>query len=136
MSPFHYAFKVKDIKSTRKFYIDILGCTEGRFTENWIDFNFFGNQLSAHVSASISEPDYCGVVDGVRVPIPHFGCILSMDVFKTIQNRLELYKISFIVKPQVRYKGLKGEQFTMFVHDFSSNSLEFKAFKNETEIFE
>lgn len=136
MSPFHYAFKVKDIQSTRKFYIDILGCAEGRFTENWIDFNFFGNQLSAHVSTSISEPDYCGVVDGVRVPIPHFGCILSIDDFKTIQNRLELHKISFIVKPQVRYKGVKGEQVTMFVLDFSSNSLEFKAFKDETEIFE
>lgn len=136
MNPFHYAFKVKDIQSTREFYIKILGCTEGRFTEGWIDFNFFGNQLSAHVSNSIAEPDYCGVVDGVRVPIPHFGCILSLNDFNLIQEKLESAKIKFIVKPQIRYENSKGEQFTMFVQDFSGNPLEFKAFKNETEIFE
>lgn len=136
MSPFHYAFKVKDIQTTREFYIKIVGCLEGRSTESWIDFNFFGNQLSAHVSSTISEPDYCGVVDGVRVPIPHFGCILSLEDFKALQNRFEVNKINFIVKPQVRYSGLKGEQLTMFVQDFSGNPLEFKYFKDETEIFE
>lgn len=136
MNPFHYAFKVKDIPSTREFYIKILGCSEGRSTEDWIDFNFFGNQLSAHISNSIPKQDYCGVVDGVRVPIPHFGCILSLEDFNDLQNRLEVHKLSFIVKPQVRYEGLKGEQLTMFVNDFSGNPLEFKAFKNTTEIFE
>lgn len=135
-SLFHYAFKVKDIESTRAFYVDILGCSEGRSTKKWIDFNFFGNQLSAHVSNSIPEPDYCGVVDEILVPIPHFGCILSLENFKALQNRLEIYKIDFIVKPQVRYSGLKGEQLIMFVHDFSGNPLEFKSFKNEIEIFE
>ena len=135
MSPFHYAFKVKDIESTRLFYMDILGCEEGRSTENWIDFNFFGNQLSAHKSTNIPELDYCGLVDGVQVPIPHFGCILSLEEFKFIENRLEKVQIDFLVKPQIRYKNIKGEQITMFVKDFSGNPLEFKAFKNTDEVF-
>jgi uncharacterized protein len=136
MSPFHYAFKIKDIESTRNFYINILGCIEGRSTEKWIDFDFFGNQLSAHISNNITELDYCGMVDGVSVPIPHFGCIIPMEDFNIIQTRLEENNIDFIVKPQIRYEGLRGEQKTMFVIDFSSNPLEFKAFKNEDEIFE
>jgi uncharacterized protein len=135
MRPFHYAFKVKDIQTTRKFYIDILGCTEGRSTENWIDFNFFGNQLSAHISENIQNLDYCGKVDGTNVPIPHFGCVLEMDEFKKIQEKLEAEKINFIVKPQKRYEGKTGEQITMFVLDFSGNPLEFKAFSNKDEIF-
>jgi uncharacterized protein len=135
MRPFHYAFKVKDIQTTRKFYIDILGCTEGRSTENWIDFNFFGNQLSAHISENIQNLDYCGKVDGTNVPIPHFGCVLEMDEFKKIQEKLEAEKINFIVKPQKRYEGKTGEQITMFVLDFSGNPIEFKAFSNKDEIF-
>ncbi len=135
MRAFHYAFKVKDIDSTRKFYIDILGCEEGRSTEHWVDFNFFGNQLSAHISESFPEPDYCGKVDGVSVPIPHFGCVLQTDEFKRIQNKLESEKINFVVKPQKRYEGKAGEQLTMFVFDFSGNPLEFKAFTNNDEIF-
>lgn len=136
MSPFHYAFKVKDIESTRLFYIDIIGCKEGRSTDNWIDFNFFGNQLSAHISNSIPDPDFCGEVDGVKVPIPHFGCILNIEDFNFLQDRFEANQINFIVKPQVRYEGLKGEQTTMFVNDYSGNSLEFKMFKNNNEMFE
>jgi uncharacterized protein len=136
MRPFHYAFKIADIPSTRKFYIGILGCEEGRSTEKWMDFDFFGNQLSAHISNNIPALDYCGIVDGVSVPIPHFGCVISMEDFNIIQTRLEENNIDFIIKPQIRYAGLKGEQKTMFVLDFSGNPLEFKAFKNEDEIFE
>jgi uncharacterized protein len=136
MRPFHYAFKVKDIPSTRDFYITILGCTEGRSTERWIDFDFFGNQLSAHISHHIPEADYCGLVDGVRVPIPHFGSVITIDVFNSIQKKLEENNIGFIVKPQTRYEGLVGEQKTMFLLDFSGNPIEFKAFKDEDEIFE
>jgi uncharacterized protein len=111
------------------------GFNEGRSIENWIDFDFFGHQLSAHISTDIPELDYCGLIDGVRVPIPHFGCILSPAEFKSIQSNLEQNKISFVVKPQNRYKGKIGEQLTMFVLDFSGNPLEFKAFKNPDEIF-
>ncbi len=135
MRPFHYAFKVKDIETTRDFYITILGCTEGRSTERWIDFDFFGNQLSAHISDNKPELDYCGLVDGVSVPIPHFGCVLTMDDFDRIQKKAEENNINFVVKPQTRYANLKGEQKTMFLVDFSGNPLEFKAFKDESEIF-
>lgn len=135
MRPFHFAFKVKDIETTRKFYVEILGCPEGRYTETWIDFDFFGNQLSAHISHLLPGPDYCGKVDGISVPVPHFGCVLDMEQFKTVQQNFERHHIEFIVKPQTRYENKKGEQLTMFVLDFSGNPLEFKAFKNEDEIF-
>ena len=135
MQPFHYAFKVKDIADTKRFYVDILGCEEGRSTDTWIDFNFFGHQLSAHISQDFPALDYCGKVDGVNVPIPHFGCLLSIEQFQQIQKRLENENIEFIVKPQKRYAGQVGEQLTMFVFDFSRNPVEFKAFSNEGEIF-
>ena len=136
MNAFHYAFKVKDIDSTRKFYVDILGCVEGRSTESWIDFNFFGHQLSAHVSEDIPALDYCGLVDGVAVPIPHFGCLLDTEQFQTVQSRLEAADIKFIVAPQTRYAGQTGEQSTMFVLDFSGNPIEFKAFTNAGDVFQ
>jgi uncharacterized protein len=136
MRPFHYAFKVKDIASTREFYISILGCKEGRSTEKWIDFDFFGNQLSAHISAHIPPLDYCGVVDGVSVPIPHFGCIISLPDFDRIQKNLEAHQIEFIIKPQIRYANERAAQKTMFVLDFSGNPIEFKAFENEDAVFE
>jgi extradiol dioxygenase family protein len=135
MAAFHFAFKVKDIASTRKFYIDILGCQEGRSTESWIDFNFFDNQLSAHISANFPELDYCGKVDGISVPIPHFGCLLEKSDFIAVQERLENAGIEFVIKPQTRYKGKTGEQMTMFVFDYSGNPLEFKSFSNSEEVF-
>ncbi len=135
MSTFHYAFKVKDIPSTRAFYVDLLGCEEGRSTDSWIDFNFFGNQLSAHISNNIPKLDFCGKVDGISVPIPHFGCLLEKADFERIQQKLEAAKIEFIVKPQKRYEGKTGEQMTMFVFDFSGNPIEFKSFAKENEIF-
>lgn len=135
MNIFHLAFKVKDIESTRKFYVDLLGCEEGRSTESWIDFNFFGHQLSAHVSSDMPELDYCGLVDGIRVPIPHFGCLLNPEQFMATQRIFEAEGIEFIVKPQTRYQGQTGEQNTMFVCDFSGNPLEFKSFANTEEIY-
>jgi len=135
MSRFHYAFKVKDITTTRRFYMEILGCEEGRSTDSWIDFNFFGHQLSAHISTNFPELDFCGKVDGVNVPIPHFGCLLTVEQFENIQKRLEKENIKFVVKPQKRYEGQVGEQLTMFVFDFSGNPLEFKAFSNSEEVF-
>ena len=135
MRPFHYAFKIKDIASTKHFYIDILGCEEGRSTDTWIDFNFFGHQLSAHISETIPAPDYCGKVDGVSVPIPHFGCLLNMEQFREVQHKLEANKIDFLIKPQQRYSGQPGEQTIMFVFDFSGNPIEFKAFADENQVF-
>ncbi|WP_299834054.1 VOC family protein [uncultured Tenacibaculum sp.] len=135
MNRFHFAFKVKDIESTHEFYHEILNCTIGRQTEHWIDFDFFGHQLSAHISKNIPELDYCGKVDNIKVPIPHFGCIVKDHEFEFIKNALQSHDIEFIIPPQTRYKGTRGEQKTMFVLDFSDNPIEFKSFKNEEEIF-
>jgi len=135
MTPFHYAFKAKDIETTRTFYVDLLGCKEGRSTENWIDFNFFGHQLSAHVSKKFPELDYCGKVDGINVPIPHFGCLVTVAEFKRIQDQLEKAKVEFIVKTYLRYEGKVGEQHTMFFLDYSGNPIELKAFTNQEEVF-
>lgn len=135
MKSFHYAFKVKDIESTRKFYAELLGCQEGRSTKSWLDFNFFGHQLSAHISDDFPVLDYCGKVDGISVPIPHFGCLLAINDFKNIQQKLELANIEFLIQPQIRYKGKTGEQLTMFVFDYSGNPIEFKAFSNMDEVF-
>ncbi|MEM6685047.1 MAG: dioxygenase, partial [Bacteroidota bacterium] len=111
------------------------GCTEGRSTIHWIDFDFYGHQLSAHVSTDIPELDYCGKVDGVSVPVPHFGCLLTIAQFEALQQQFEANSIEFVVKPQIRYEGQAGEQRTMFVFDFSGNPLEFKAFSDESEVF-
>ena len=135
MNIFHLAFKVKDIASTRTFYVELLGCPEGRSTENWIDFDFYGHQLTGHVSENFPALDYCGKVDGVNVPIPHFGCVLTIAQFEKLQLTFEANHIEFIIKPQIRYAGQTGEQRTMFVFDFSGNPLEFKAFSNESEVF-
>lgn len=135
MKPFHYAFKVTDLTLARKFYIDLLGCQEGRSTDHWVDFNFFGHQLSAHLSDHLPTLDYCGTVDGTSVPIPHFGCLLSINDFLTIQQKLENANVEFIIPPQKRYPGQTGEQLTMFVLDFSGNPLEFKSFSQDDEVF-
>jgi uncharacterized protein len=135
MNNFHYAFKIKDIESTYNFYHKILGCTVGRQTENWIDFDFFGHQLSAHISKNIPELDFCGKVDDVMVPIPHFGCILEAAQFEQVKHNLIANNIKFLVEPQTRYKGAVGEQQTMFVLDFSNNPIEFKQYTNTNEIF-
>lgn len=135
MRPFHYAFKVKDLAGTKHFYIDILGCEEGRSSATWIDLNFFGHQLSAHISDNIPSLDYCGKVDGVSVPIPHFGCVLNMEQFIEIQKKLEKNDVDFLINPQKRYFGQAGEQMTMFVFDYSGNPIEFKAFSDEEKIF-
>jgi extradiol dioxygenase family protein len=133
---FHYAFKVKDIASTKHFYSEILGCNLGRETEHWVDFDFFGHQLSAHVTTTITELDYCGIVDGVKVPIPHFGCIISLVDFDRISQKLKAHQVTFLIEPQTRYEGKTGEQKILFVLDFSNNPLEFKCFKNPEEVFE
>ncbi len=133
---FHFAFKVKDIESTIAFYNTILGCKLGRQSESWVDFNFFGHQLSAHVSNNIPKLDYCGKVENLNVPIPHFGCILDKETFSDLESKLKKHDIAFVVKPQKRYQNKKGEQQTMFVLDYSNNPIEFKSFSNNEGVFE
>ena len=133
--PFHFSFLVTDLASTRRFYGEILGCREGRSTATWVDFDFFGNQISAHVHDVVPPPINCGQVDKIRVPIPHFGCILAWDEFNRLAERMRAAHIEFIIAPQIRYSGEPGEQATMFLRDFSGNALEFKSFKHPEHVF-
>lgn len=133
--PFHYSFKMKDFASTREFYGKILGCEEGRSGRSWIDFDFFGHQLTAHLSTEFPELDYCGLVDGVAVPIPHFGVVLALEDYEKVRTNLEARNYPFIVKPQVRYPGKREQQHTLFILDPSNNPLEFKSYSGTDEDF-
>lgn len=135
MNPsFHLAFPVKDLQSTRDFYDGLLGCKIGRSTETWIDFDFYGHQLSAHVKTRASE-GATNDVDGDKVPIPHFGVILSWDQWHELAARLKIADVPFLVKPHIRFQGEVGEQATMFLLDPSGNAIEFKSFQNAEQVF-
>ena len=135
MSVFHLAYTVNDLESTRKFYGDLLGCLEGRSSDTWVDFNFFGNQLSLHVGEVIKSSKTSSNVEDVSVPMPHFGCVLEWSIFYDLADKLQSEAIKFIITPNVRFIGLPGEQATMFFEDYSGNSIEFKAYKNPNEVF-
>jgi uncharacterized protein len=132
--PFHHAFAVKDLASTRAFYGELLGCREGRSTETWVDFDFFGNQLSAHLG-SPTPPSAVGHVDEVAVPIPHTGALLAWDEFHAIASRLENSAVPFVIRPSMRYAGRPEEHVTMFFLDPSGNAIELKAFRNPAAVF-
>jgi extradiol dioxygenase family protein len=131
---FHHAFLVRDIEETRRFYVDVLGCREGRSTATWIDLDLFGNQLSAHLGTP-PPPANVGHVDGIVVPLPHFGAVVSFEDYDRLATRLAAAEVTFIVTPRVRYPGQPGEQGTFFFLDPSGNALEFKAFRNPEEMF-
>ena len=135
MSVFHLAYTVNDLDSTRRFYGDLLGCQEGRSTESWVDFNFFGNQLSLHIGQTIKELESDSRVDNVEVPLPHFGCVIDWDLFHNLADKLKSAGILFIIEPTTRFEGMPGEQATMFLEDYSQNALEFKSFRNPNEVF-
>lgn len=133
---FHLAYPIKDKETTRVFYKDVLGCTQGREAKKWIDFDFFGHQLSFHVKPeafSSSEPT--NPVDGKNVPVRHFGAVLDWDDWHTLSRKLKARNTDFVIEPYIRFKGETGEQATMFFLDPSGNALEFKSFKDETQIF-
>ena len=134
MSSFHYAFAISDIPRTREFYVGQLGCSEGRSSEHWIDFELFGHQLSAH----LGQPGGAsceGLVDGHAVPIPHFGVILDSEEFWSFAARLRAAGVRFLLEPGLRFVGKPGEQATMFFLDPDGNALEFKAFVRAGEVF-
>jgi extradiol dioxygenase family protein len=135
IQPFHLAFPVNDLEAARSFYGHTLGCDEGRSSSEWIDFNFFGHQLVAHLA-----PEECGhiasnTVDGHQVPVKHFGVVLTMNDWNVLANRLKVNKMQFVIEPQIRFKGQVGEQATMFFLDPSGNALEFKAFEDPSQLF-
>jgi extradiol dioxygenase family protein len=132
---FHLAFPVSDLEEARRFYGELLGCPEGRSSEAWIDFNFYGHQVVAHLA-----PEECGhrttsAVDGDEVPVRHFGAILSMQEWEALADKLRAADIKFVIEPHVRFKGQVGEQATMFFLDPSGNALEFKAFGDISQVF-
>lgn len=134
--PFHLAFPVRDLEEARRFYGEVLGCTEGRCApEKWCDFNFYGHQIVAHVA-----PEECGcaalsTVDNHRVPAKHFGIVLPMEEWTALADKLTKAGTEFVIEPYVRFKGEVGEQATMFFLDPSDNAIEIKAFKNIESLF-
>ena len=134
--PFHLAIPVNNLEKSRKFYKNILGCEEGRSSDHWVDFNLFGHQLVIHYKEKKLEDANTNPVDGKDVPIPHFGVILEWNQFKDFSSKLIEKKVEFIIEPYTRFKGLPGEQATMFFKDPCGNALEFKSFKDFNKIFE
>lgn len=133
--PFHLAFPIRDIAETRAFYGDLLGCEIGRSTEKWIDFNFFGHQLSAHIKPEELANAKTNIVDGKNVPVRHFGAILPWGEWHDLADKLKSNGIEFVIEPYIRFQGEVGEQATMFFLDPCGNALEFKSFQDETQIF-
>ncbi|CAE7870192.1 unnamed protein product [Symbiodinium necroappetens] len=133
--PFHLAFPVADLPATRRFYVELLGCRVGREAERWIDFDFFGHQISAHLRPDEVAQARTNEVDGDQVPVRHFGAILEWQAWQSLAERLTAAGTDFIIEPHVRFKGEAGEQATMFFLDPSGNALEFKAFQDPARIF-
>lgn len=131
---FHLAFPVRDLAEARAFYGGLLGCAEGRSSPEWVDFDFHGHQIVAHLAPS-PEDVATNPVDGEDVPVRHFGVILDLTSWRALADRLEAAGVDFIIPPQVRFQGQPGEQATLFFLDPSGNALEFKAFADDARIF-
>ena len=136
MNPFHLAIPVNSLEPCRTFYRETLGCEEGRSSDHWVDFNFFGHQFVIHVDKNQSQKTVpTNKVDGKAVPVPHFGVVLDWDVWEALAEKMKVQNINFIIEPYIRFKGKVGEQATMFFLDPEGNALEFKAFKDKGQIF-
>lgn len=148
LTPFHLAFPVDDLAQARRFYGGVLGCAEGRSSAEWIDFDFFGHQIVAHLapprpagpgtpgaSGESGTGDHHNPVDGHDVPVPHFGVVLPWDRFHALADQLRAQGVRFVIEPYVRFAGQVGEQATMFFRDPAGNALEFKAFRDIGQLF-
>ncbi|MET0282702.1 MAG: VOC family protein [Steroidobacteraceae bacterium] len=135
LQPFHLAVPVADLAAARRFYGDLLGCPEGRSSAEWVDFNFFGHQLVAHLDHAGGAQPIHNAVDGKDVPVPHFGVVLEWGQWHQLAERLRAAGIHFGIEPGIRFQGKVGEQATMFFQDPSGNALEFKAFRDPTQLF-
>ncbi len=134
-SPFHLAIPVHDLAAARAFYGGLLGCPEGRSSEHWVDFDFHGHQVVAHLSPEEIRAAAVNAVDGKEVPVRHFGVILEWDAWHALAHRLRHAGVRFLIEPGIRFAGQVGEQATMFFLDPSGNALEFKSFRDMTRIF-
>jgi extradiol dioxygenase family protein len=137
LSPFHIAFPVDDLEAARAFYTGVLGCTEGRSSAEWIDFNLFGHQIVAHLTPRGARDAVAGhnAVDGHAVPVPHFGVVLPPDTWAELAKRVKAAGVTFGIEPHTRFAGQPGEQSTMFFYDAAGNALEFKAFADLGQLF-
>jgi len=135
LTPFHLAIPVHNLKACRDFYTNLLQFEEGRSSEHWVDYNFFGHQLVIHYKEKSEDNSYTNPVDGKAVPVPHFGVVLEWEAFHQFSELLQSKNIDFIIAPYIRFEGQVGEQATMFFKDPSGNALEFKAFKDMSQLF-
>ena len=135
LRPFHLAIPVSDVKVARNFYSNVLGFSEGRSSDTWVDYNFFGHQLVIHEVGNQEEKAH-NPVDGKSIPVPHFGVVLTLEDFDAFSKKLIQKQIQFIIEPYTRFEGQPGEQKTMFFEDPSGNALEFKAFASLENLFE
>ena len=134
--PFHLAFPVADLPKTRDFYVELLGCEVGRESDRWIDFDFYGHQITAHLAPDECAGSETNPVDGKRVPVRHFGAILEWAQWHALADRFQSAGIDFLIAPGIRFEGQVGEQATMFIEDPSGNGLEFKSFKDMAAVFQ
>lgn len=132
---FHLAFPVRDLDEARAFYKDLLGCAEGRSSDHWVDFDMMDHQIVAHLAHEETRGEATSEVDGHAVPLRHFGLLLDWEDFDALAARLRAAGVEFVIEPHVRFPGKAGEQATMFLRDPSGNALEFKAFRDERQIF-
>lgn len=135
LPPFHLAFPVTDLAKARGFYRELLGCAEGHSSPEWVDFNFYGHQIVAHLAPEEAGPCASNRVDGDGVPVRHFGVILPMAEWRKLADRLTAAGIEFVIAPHIRFQGQVGEQATMFLLDPCGNALEFKAFQDMDRVF-
>ncbi len=135
MQPFHLAFVVDDLEAARRFYGGTLGCPEGRSAPTWVDFDLFGHQIVAHLHDAPRSGDVTNPVDAHDVPVPHFGVVLDWDTFGSFADRLVTRGVQFVIEPTIRFEGEVGEQATMFFRDPAGNALEFKAFRDLSQLF-
>lgn len=134
LTPFHLAYNVRDLDQARHFYGEVLGCTEGRSTESWVDFSFFGHQISLHLGEPFATAP-TGRVGAHMVPMPHLGVVLALDDWRKLADRLQGAGLDFVIAPTVRFEGEPGEQSTMFFCDPSGNPIEIKGFADLTTLF-
>ena len=135
LPPFHLAFPVDDLAAARRFYGELLGCPEGRSSDEWVDFDLHGHQIVAHLAPDAVRARAANRVDGEDVPVPHFGVVLPMAEWKRLAGRLSDADVDFVIEPTVRFEGQPGEQATMFLLDPAGNALEFKAMADPAKLF-
>ena len=135
LPPFHVAIPVDDVSKARTFYREVIGCSEGRSAEQWVDFNMYGHQFVIHFKPGSGDESHTNPVDGHDVPVPHYGVVLPWEEWESLAERLKMHDVNFIIEPYIRFKGEVGEQATMFIKDPCGNALEFKAFKDLSQLF-